>query len=68
MYLLGLKYLEALPYLAQGKGSTVFLPAEASGMMGALGAVREMLRAKGGDVTAPSAPAIPGVGPTGALK
>jgi regulator of protease activity HflC (stomatin/prohibitin superfamily) len=68
MYLLGLKYLEALPYLAQGKGSTVFLPAEASGMMGALGAVREMLRAKGSDVAAPTAPAIPGAGSTGALK
>src|SRR5215210_4567016 len=26
MYLLGLKYLDALPLIAQGKGSTVFLP------------------------------------------
>src|SRR5437763_2312568 len=30
MYLLGLKYLEALPKLADGKGSTIFLPTEAS--------------------------------------
>ena len=43
MYLLGQKYLEALPALAQGKGSTVFLPAEASGVMGALGGLREVL-------------------------
>src|SRR5207248_7039547 len=34
MYLLGLKYLEALPKLADGKGSTIFLPTEASGVMG----------------------------------
>ncbi len=45
MYLLGLKYLEALPLLTQGKGSTIFLPAEASGVMGALGGLRELLNA-----------------------
>jgi regulator of protease activity HflC (stomatin/prohibitin superfamily) len=45
MYLLGLKYLEALPSLAQGKGTTIFLPAEATGVMGALGGLRELLRA-----------------------
>ena len=44
MYLLGLKYLEALPAVTQGKGTTIFLPAEASGVMGALGGMREMLR------------------------
>ncbi|HZI41662.1 MAG TPA: SPFH domain-containing protein, partial [Gemmatimonadaceae bacterium] len=43
VYLLGLKYFEALPKLAEGKGSTVFLPAEATGVMGAVGALREML-------------------------
>ena len=43
MYLLGLKYFEALPKMAEGKGSTVFLPAEATGVMGAVGALREML-------------------------
>ena len=47
MYLLGLKYLEALPHLAAGKGSTIFLPAEASGVMGALGGLRELLNATG---------------------
>jgi regulator of protease activity HflC (stomatin/prohibitin superfamily) len=43
IYLLGLKYFEALPKLAEGKGSTVFLPAEATGVLGAVGALRELL-------------------------
>jgi regulator of protease activity HflC (stomatin/prohibitin superfamily) len=55
MYLLGLKYLDALPQIAQGRGSTVFLPTEAIGVMGALGGLREMLRAPG----APGAPGTP---------
>jgi regulator of protease activity HflC (stomatin/prohibitin superfamily) len=59
MYLLGLKYLEALPQLTAGKGSTIFLPAEASGVMGALGGLRELLNATGGtkgDDTPPTRP------------
>ena len=51
MYLLGQRYLDALPSISQGKGTTIFLPAEASGMLGALGGLREMLRAQGGDPT-----------------
>ena len=47
MYLLGLKYLEALPHVAQGKGSTIFLPAEATGVLGALGGMRELLTKAG---------------------
>ncbi|MEP6507946.1 MAG: SPFH domain-containing protein [Gemmatimonadales bacterium] len=43
MYLLGMKYLEALPTLAQGKGTTIFLPAEAAGVMGAIGGLRELV-------------------------
>jgi regulator of protease activity HflC (stomatin/prohibitin superfamily) len=43
MYLLGIKYLEALPQLAQGRGSTIFLPTEAAGVMGALGGLRELV-------------------------
>jgi len=43
MYLLGLKYIEALPALTQGKGTTIFLPAEAAGVMGAFGGLRELL-------------------------
>ena len=46
-YLLGLKYLEALPALAQGKGTTVFLPSEATGVLGAIGGIKELLRASG---------------------
>ncbi len=45
-YLLSLKYLEALPQLSAGKGSTIFLPAEASGVMGALGGLRELMRVR----------------------
>src|SRR5438270_10883306 len=48
MYLLGLKYLEALPAITQGKGTTIFLPAEAAGVMGALGGMRELLKATAG--------------------
>jgi len=47
MYLLGLRYLEALPKLAEGKGTTIFLPTEATGVMGAVGGLRELLRAGG---------------------
>jgi regulator of protease activity HflC (stomatin/prohibitin superfamily) len=43
MYLLGLKYLDALPALAQGKGTTIFLPSEATGVLGAVGGIREIL-------------------------
>ena len=43
MYLLGVKYLEALPKITEGSGTTIFLPAEATGVMGAIGAMRELL-------------------------
>lgn len=57
MYLLGLKYLEALPKLADGKGSTIFLPTEASGVMGAVGALRELVaRGMPGTVADPGTP------------
>jgi len=49
MYLLGLKYIEALPAVTQGKGTTIFLPAEASGVMGALGGMRELLKSTAGE-------------------
>jgi regulator of protease activity HflC (stomatin/prohibitin superfamily) len=48
MYLLGIKYLEALPKLAEGRGSTIFLPTEATGVMGAIGGLRELLARGGG--------------------
>src|SRR5215212_9320245 len=56
MYLLGLKYLEALPAITQGKGTTIFLPAEASGVMGALGGMREMLARTAGGASPVQAP------------
>ncbi|HNV76059.1 MAG TPA: SPFH domain-containing protein, partial [Gemmatimonadaceae bacterium] len=70
-YLLGQKYLDALPAISQGKGTTIFLPAEATGMLGALGGLREMLRAQGGDAgegsrkpgTSSAAPRALGSGP-----
>jgi regulator of protease activity HflC (stomatin/prohibitin superfamily) len=54
MYLLGLKYLEALPQVTQGAGTTIFLPSEATGVMGAIGGMRELLR--GGGAGAPRQP------------
>jgi hypothetical protein len=73
MYLLGQKYLEMLPALASGKGSTVFLPAEAAGMMGALGGIKELLaRTSGGSNMEPTKsaplklPRVPGDLPPGA--
>jgi len=46
MYLLGLRYLDALPKLAEGKGSTIFLPSEATGVLGAVGGLRELLKGR----------------------
>src|SRR5687768_510596 len=43
MYLLGIKYLESLPQITQGQNSTIFLPAEAAGVMGAIGGLRELI-------------------------
>jgi regulator of protease activity HflC (stomatin/prohibitin superfamily) len=68
MYLLGLKYLEALPHVAQGKGSTIFLPAEATGVLGAIGGMRELLgkagaAAQGGAATQPASPPPAGYQP-----
>ncbi len=59
MYMLGLKYLEALPQMTQGKGTTIFLPTEASGVMGALGGMRALLERSGpqpADAPAPPRP------------
>ncbi len=48
-YLLTLRYFEALPAIAQGKGTTLFLPSEASGVLAALGGLRTLLRGPGKD-------------------
>src|SRR5690606_30120951 len=64
-YLLGLKYLEALPQLAQGKASTIFLSAEATGVLGALGGIRELLSASANRAGAEPTPPAIGGGPFG---
>ena len=61
-YLLGLKYMEALPALSQGKGTTVFLPTEAAGAMGAIAALRKVMDAAGQNNAPSDAPR-----PTGGL-
>ncbi|MGC8836918.1 MAG: SPFH domain-containing protein [Anaerolineae bacterium] len=50
-YLIALKYLESLQAIANGQATKVFLPVEATGILGALGGVSEMLapRAVGPD-------------------
>jgi regulator of protease activity HflC (stomatin/prohibitin superfamily) len=63
MYLLGQKYLEALPAITQGKGSTVFLPVEAAGVMGALGGLREVLRSSSAAAGGSETPRALGAGP-----
>ncbi len=64
MYLLGQKYLDSLPAIAQGKGSTVFLPVEAAGVMGALGGLREVLKAGANPgASSPENPRALGTGP-----
>jgi regulator of protease activity HflC (stomatin/prohibitin superfamily) len=65
MYLLGLKYLEALPHVAQGKGTTIFLPAEATGVLGALGGMRELLAKAGATAQEPTKGTTPAPPPSG---
>jgi regulator of protease activity HflC (stomatin/prohibitin superfamily) len=45
-YLIAQKYLEALSQIATNAQKLVFLPYEASGVMGALGGIKEMLQAQ----------------------
>jgi len=60
--LIALKYLEALETMADGKGSKIFLPYEASGVLGSLAGIRELWRdAEGaGANTSPGSPSFPG--------
>ncbi len=46
--LIAIKYLEALQRIADGKGSKVFLPYEASGVLSSLAAVKEIWEGKPG--------------------
>lgn len=45
--LIAIQYLEALKVIADGESSKVFLPYEASGVLGALGGVRELFNEQG---------------------
>src|SRR5580692_480941 len=47
-YLLALRYFEALPAVAQGPATTMFLPAEATGVLAALGSLRTLLTTPAG--------------------
>ena len=42
-YLIALRYLETLPEMADSPGSKVFIPYEATGILGSLGALRELV-------------------------
>lgn len=46
-YLVALKYLEALQEISKGQATKIFLPFEASGVLGALAGIREMLGGAG---------------------
>ncbi len=59
-YLLGLRYIDSLPQIAQGKGTTIFLPSEAIGVLGAVGGIKELLRGGGLAADKPAAARLPG--------
>jgi regulator of protease activity HflC (stomatin/prohibitin superfamily) len=44
--LITIKYLEALAKMADGKATKLFVPYEASGVMGSLGMIADVLREK----------------------
>jgi regulator of protease activity HflC (stomatin/prohibitin superfamily) len=44
--LIAIKYLEALQSIANGTASKVFLPYEASGVLGSIGGIAELLKEK----------------------
>ena len=45
-YLIALKYLESLEKMSAGQATKIFLPFEASGILGSIGGIREMLRSE----------------------
>jgi len=45
-YLIALKYLESLEKISAGRATKIFLPFEASAILGSLGGIREMLRSE----------------------
>lgn len=47
-YLIAVKYVEAMKEIAQNTNKTVFLPYEATGLMGSLGGIQELFKGMGG--------------------
>jgi hypothetical protein len=45
-YLITLKYLESLQAISNGTATKIFVPFEATGILGALGSIKEMLDSK----------------------
>jgi hypothetical protein len=54
--------------VAQGKGTTIFLPAEATGVLGALGGMRELLGKAGAAAQAAAATREPATPPPGGYQ
>jgi len=52
--LITIKYLEALAKMADGKATKLFVPYEASGVMGSLGMIADVLKEKKGEPVAPA--------------
>ncbi len=49
--LIAIKYLETLQHMARGRATKIFLPTEATALLGALGGMKELLQAASADVT-----------------
>jgi regulator of protease activity HflC (stomatin/prohibitin superfamily) len=54
-YLIALKYLESLEKISGGQATKIFLPFEASGILGAVGGIRELFADGGGSSSKPGA-------------
>lgn len=65
--LIAIQYMEALKAMADGRSAKLFIPYEASGILGALGGIRELFAADGDGgrppSAAPAAPARPAAPP-----
>jgi len=57
--LIAIRYLEALQGIADGQATKIFLPLEVSGVLGSLGAIREVFGADDGGSTTPASPTAP---------
>ena len=49
--LIAIKYLETLQHMARGRATKIFLPTEATALLGALGGMKELLQAASSDPT-----------------